>query len=511
MVYAWASDALPVCGMRRRPWLLLYNLVACACFLATGLLVETYAAALAAGVATQVCLCGSEVMLDSLVVDRVVDGGAGTSAHARTRGHAHSRASPPCPPSPSPSPDAGGAPATHGLAQSLLHARRSPRKVVAHGVGRDGSETALRDRAATPLLHVELEQGTAAGQHPRRASGANGGGGGGGGGTVIGALQANCLMARYLGTMLATAGSVGALAAGASPRALVTCTAALPLVTAILAVVAIRERRVSNSCGRCVTQRPFASSETVPGGVSGAAGSAALVAPHPSVCTLLRRLCRAAFIGDPLPLWPLLLFVFVLKAVPSTTAVLPSFYLDVIGMKNWEYSLIDAVQAAGSALGCALYARYLSRAPLWRVLCATTVVAALSGCTQLLLSQGTYKAMHVPGVVLAGVDGVVVGATGAVAFLPVVVLASAAAPVGLEATAFAAMLSVTDLAGSASDYLSSLLAGALGVSRGHWTSLGWMILVCNALRVAPVLLCWPLRRKVNQLLRTDGTRAGVGT
>ena len=51
-------------------------------------------------------------------------------------------------------------------------------------------------------------------------------------------------------------------------------------------------------------------------------------------------------------LWPLLLFVFALKAVPSTTAVLPSFYLEVAHIPEWQFSLVDAVQAAGSALGC---------------------------------------------------------------------------------------------------------------------------------------------------------------
>ena len=480
LVYAWLSDAVPIAGLRRRPYMVLFNLVAAVCFFATAQWVESYSTALLAGVATQVCLCASEVMLDSLVVDRAVDEGG--------------LSSPP---------------------------RRQPRGD--EEAGWQGSADGAA--ASVPLLPQDSRaQGSGASWVPLPCAQPP---------MAVGTLQAQCLQARYGGTVFATVASVGLMAAGVSPRLLVGLTGVLPLVTVVLAITALPERRVTGGIPLCSGKQRTATPTPTPAAAAAPAylpphGDASSVEPpaaavetetnvaaasqppvmtQPSLLKLVKRLLVAIFVGAPTPLWPLLLFVFMINSMPSTVAVLPSFYLEVAHIKSWQFSLVDAVQAAGSALGCAFYGRYLSRAPLWRVLVLTSIVACLGGCSQLVISFKLYEALGVPAVVFAALDSVVVGATGAAAYLPVVVLATASAPVGLEATAFAAVLSVTDLAGSSSDYLSAALTSYLGLSRDNWAPLSTMIVVCNIGRLVPLVLFFPLRHRVSALLRHDGTRS----
>jgi len=510
LAYAWLSDAFPMFGLRRRPYLVAFNLVASLCFVLTAFAVRSSAGILAVGVATQVCLCASEVMLDSLAVDIVARGGRGFPASAvLEQSHLHDLLLQ----------GGGGAAAAAEAVGTATAGRWQP----SHPHERPSFAPSPSPTRTLPTRRGPLS---------RRST--------------VGHIQATCLQARYAGTVVATLASIWLLAAGVRARTIIAATAVMPLVTAALGAFAVREVpvvRKGSLCGRVRPLRRAAGATAVRrggyaqvggdktdgGGTMGGAGAGAGTTPstttndnhndndntvvrsahaalsQPSVPQLLRQLLRAVFRG-PHPLWPLLLLVFVLKAMPTTVAVLPSFYLEAVHMKGWELNVVTAVGSLGSLVGCALYARYLSRFRLWPILVCTTVIGSLGGCTQILLSLHTYDALHMSPVVLACLDGFIVGITNAVSYLPVVVLAAAAAPKGLEATAFAAMLSVTDASASVSDYLSALLGNVLHLSRRHWSPLTLMIIVCNVARVLPLLAMSPIRSDVSALIRPDGRR-----
>ena len=74
---------------------------------------------------------------------------------------------------------------------------------------------------------------------------------------------------------------------------------------------------------------------------------------------------------------------------------------------------------------------------------------------------------------------------GEISFLPVLVLAARVCPAGVEATLFAALMSVFN-AGVVSGALGAALTSALGVTSENFDNLFWLVLVCNLSSLAPL-------------------------
>eukprot|EP01029_Cantina_marsupialis_P030633 TRINITY_DN8356_c0_g1_i2.p1 TRINITY_DN8356_c0_g1~~TRINITY_DN8356_c0_g1_i2.p1 ORF type:complete len:207 (-),score=79.26 TRINITY_DN8356_c0_g1_i2:431-1051(-) len=110
--------------------------------------------------------------------------------------------------------------------------------------------------------------------------------------------------------------------------------------------------------------------------------------------------------------------------------------------------------------------------------------------------------------VFGAVDGGIVSTFRTMAFMPVVVLASSAAPKGIEATAYAALLSSSEIASSLQDFLGGSLISHFGIDRTHWGNLWKYIVLCNILAPIPLLLLLikPLRKL---LTKSDAVAAST--
>lgn len=71
IVYACWSDAFPICGLRRRPYIVLLSIVGVFAYLGLAFETHTLSVATMLTVAAQVFLCGVEVLIDAIVVERV--------------------------------------------------------------------------------------------------------------------------------------------------------------------------------------------------------------------------------------------------------------------------------------------------------------------------------------------------------------------------------------------------------------------------------------------------------
>ena len=92
---------------------------------------------------------------------------------------------------------------------------------------------------------------------------------------------------------------------------------------------------------------------------------------------------------------------------------------------------------------------------------------------------------------------------GEVSFLPVLVLAAKTCPEGVEATLFAALMSVFNAGGAASAALGAALTAALGVTEDDFDGLFALVLICNLSSLVPLLgLRW--------LDEADGGEGGGG-
>jgi hypothetical protein len=97
---------------------------------------------------------------------------------------------------------------------------------------------------------------------------------------------------------------------------------------------------------------------------------------------------------------------------------------------------------------------------------------------------------------------------GQIAYMPVLVLAARLCPPGVEATLFALLMSVTNLAGLVSYEFGALLMHWLGVTETNFTQLWLLVVITNFSTLLPLpFLGWlPDTESSQQPTLAEGTR-----
>lgn len=313
--------------------------------------------------------------------------------------------------------------------------------------------------------------------------------------------QSVVMAARYSGTVLASLLSVGLLAGGVAPRVVVGASAVLPLLVLSLAwtLPAPRKARAAAAASSQQHQQQQLEHRDPEQGACRAIGS--------KLWHAARTLGRIVVWGQApisVPLWPILLCVFVIRAAPTTLALFGDFLLESpsILLTNTQFSILSVVQSAGSLAGSALYVRYLApRSSLWRIVVATGAVAALAGLTRLVLATGAATAwVGQPSVAwVVYIDGLLVGTLRSLAYLPLVVLAAGMAVPGVEAVVFAGVASLADVASSVSDAIAAAVTAATGVTAANWSNLWVVIIICAAAQLLALLAVLPVRKRVDAI------------
>jgi len=90
---------------------------------------------------------------------------------------------------------------------------------------------------------------------------------------------------------------------------------------------------------------------------------------------------------------------------------------------------------------------------------------------------------------------------GRIAYMPVLILAARLCPVGIEATLFALLMSVMNLAALCSSQLGAGLTYLLGVTEVDFKNLGLLVAIANLSNLLPLpLLGWLPNEKVVALI-----------
>ena len=108
---------------------------------------------------------------------------------------------------------------------------------------------------------------------------------------------------------------------------------------------------------------------------------------------------------------------------------------------------VALARSVAALLGVGLYNAYLKDVPLRKMFSWSAILGAALGLTQLMLVTGYNRELGVPDQLFALGDTVVLTVLGEVSFLPVLVLAAKICPEGVEATLFAALMSVFNAGG----------------------------------------------------------------
>ena len=123
------------------------------------------------------------------------------------------------------------------------------------------------------------------------------------------------------------------------------------------------------------------------------------------------------------------------------------------------------------------------------------------GLSQLLLISGVSRQIGLGDKLFVVGDEVILSVLGEIAFLPSLVLAAKVCPEGVEASLFAAMMSVFNGGMVISQIAGSVLTDKLGVTKTDFSNLWLLVLICNisSLLPLPFLFLVPEEEELNKI------------
>lgn len=304
-----------------------------------------------------------------------------------------------------------------------------------------------------------------------------------------GALQSLAWGAQAAGS-LASAWVAGALVQAAGPRPVLALMAVFPLLIGVAALF-VDERRLAAKKLRSRSDDGVGGSSPPPSDVEDGA-------PVPS--PVLRRLGRttapsladqvrslAAALTTRATLAPAV-FIFCYHASPHAASALFYFYTNHLGFKPEFLGRVNLVDGIAQLLGVAAFNARLKHVPLVQVFAGITLAASAAAATQLLLVTGANRALGLPDGAFLVFDSALLAALGRIALMPVLVLAARLCPDGVEASLFAALMSLSNAGSGVGDVLGAAATHWLGVTATDFGQLPVLVAVCAVGRLLPLAL-----------------------
>jgi folate/biopterin transporter len=347
-IFGFVSDGLPIFGYRRRPYLILSGLLGVAAWVSLATIVHTTAAATLAIVMTSLSVAVSDVIVDSLIVERARD-------------------------------------------ESLVDS---------------------------------------------------------------GSIQSLCWGAAAVGGVL-TAYSSGLLLEQFSTRTVFAITAVFPLLVSMVAFL-IDEEPVTSVAGE----------------------RQALVKDQ--IQQLWQALKQKA-------IWMPTVFLFLWQCTPTAESAFFYFSTNELGFTPEFLGRVRLVTSLASLLGVWLFQRFLKTVPFRKIFLGMTLFSAAIGMTAILLVTHTNRILGIDDHWFALGDSLILTIAGQLTFMPVLILAARLCPPGIEATLFAMLMSVLNLAGLVSKEGGAILTHLLGVTDTNFDNLWLLVLITNVASVIPLV------------------------
>ena len=155
-------------------------------------------------------------------------------------------------------------------------------------------------------------------------------------------------------------------------------------------------------------------------------------------------------VGKQRSIWAPTAFVFLWQATPNPGTAMFYFTTNELGFTPEFLGRVALARSAAALFGVGLYNTTLKRVPLKKMFLWSAVLGTALGLTQLILVSGYNRELGISDQFFSLGDTVVLTVLGEVSFLPVLVLAAKVCPEGVEATLFAALMSVFNAGGVAS-------------------------------------------------------------
>jgi len=185
-------------------------------------------------------------------------------------------------------------------------------------------------------------------------------------------------------------------------------------------------------------------------------------------------------------IWLPTAFLFLWQATPSADSAFFFFTTNELGFQPEFLGRVRLVTSIASLLGVWMFQRFFRTVPFRIFFGWTTVISTVLGMTALLLVTHANRAIGIDDYWFSLGDSLILTIMGQIAYMPVLVLAARLCPPGVEATLFALLMSVTNLAGLLSYELGALLTHWLGVTETNFDQLWLLVLITNLTTLLPL-------------------------
>jgi MFS family permease len=327
---------------------------------------------------------------------------------------------------------------------------------------------------------------------------------------------------QTLGRMVLLAGSIsvgylsGWLAAHVGPRGVFACATALPLVVALSAALIPRRRKA-------VAPAPAPAPPTAPPAAEGPLGGGRArlvllvglgyavfgVALETSGVRWSQEIVLAvsaallsfllARMGVTRAVLVAALVIFIFRATPSVGQGYSYWAIDRLGFDQHFLGLLAQVSSVLSLAGLLVFRRTIVTRPVSFTLGWVIVAGTILYLPNIGLFYGLHDWLGISARSLAFIDTTISAPLNQLTMVPMLVLIARTAPQGGEATMFAIMASLMNLALSASQLFTQYLNEAFAVTQQDYSNLGRLMLTVGALGLVP-LLALPLLRRQERAL-----------
>ena len=190
-------------------------------------------------------------------------------------------------------------------------------------------------------------------------------------------------------------------------------------------------------------------------------------------------------------IWLPVSFVFLWQATPSSDSAFFFFSTNDLGFQPEFLGRVRLVTSIASLVGVWVFQRFLKTVPLRRIFFWSTLISVGLGLTTLILVTHANRSLGIDDQWFSLGDSLILTVMGQIAFMPVLVLAAQLCPAGIEATMFAILMSVCNLAGLLSHESGALLTYWLGVTETNFDRLWLLVTITNFATLLPLpLLHW---------------------
>lgn len=185
-------------------------------------------------------------------------------------------------------------------------------------------------------------------------------------------------------------------------------------------------------------------------------------------------------------IWLPTAFVFLWQATPTADSAFFYFTTNELGFAPEFLGRVRLVTSIASLVGIWLFQRFLKNIPFRSLMGWTTVMSSVLGMSALLLVTHTNRTLGIDDHWFSLGDSLILTVMGQIAFMPILVLSARLCPEGVEATLFALLMSVWNLAGLLSHELGALLTHWLGVTETNFDKLWLLVVITNASSLLPL-------------------------